>query len=100
MNFQDDTIGKQEVKPESPENWANPNIDALLDTRALKLLSKQEVIDKLRAMKGYLEKRLATLKDSRTNVSDFINQMVEGSAMEQQLDRVAANIEALQMKMY
>lgn len=98
MNPKDD---KSRLSPrEGAENWENPDIDALLDMRSLRLLSKQEVIDKLTVMRDYLERRLQVLHGSRTNISDFINQISEGDTIEQRLDEVVANLEGLQLKMY
>lgn len=98
MTPKDDKIG---LSPrEGAENWENPDIDALLDMRAFRLLSKQEVIDKLTALRDYFERRLRVLHGSRTNISDFINQMTEGGGIEQRLDEVVLNLEGLQAKMY
>ncbi|MDP4008799.1 MAG: hypothetical protein Q8P68_06455 [Candidatus Peregrinibacteria bacterium] len=100
MNFSDETNRKQLKQNELYENWENPDIEALLDMRALRLLTKQEVIDKLTAMKIYFEKRIEVLSDSRTNIMDFINRMTEGSSIEQKLAYVMENLEEMRKKMY
>ena len=82
------------------DQWENPDIDAVLDNRALRLLTKQEVMDQLNAIREYLRNRLAVLKDSREDISDFILQITEGSEMEKRLDDVMKSLDMLKDKMY
>ena len=90
----------QEHVAEDNESWENPDIDSLLDNRELRLLTKQEVMDELNAIRKYLEGRLAVIRSSRGNVSDFIMQMADGGDIQQKLDFVMGNLEELQAKMY
>ena len=91
---------RSEQQSEDAETWGNPDIDALLDNRALRLLTKQEVMDELNAIREHLRERLAVIRSSRGNVSDFIMQITAGGEIQQKLDFVLGNLDELRTKMY